>query len=199
MTGDSCSANSDCPSAADNICGTDGTCAISRKACTSNSDCGDCLCNLCIDEFSNNVGYYHVAFYVAPPTTGSSSLSASRSILRRLAAFKGTLEVDRVTVYPGGRPAGAEDGRTRRLARTWREYRRPDHSFLRDTARCRRSDPWTRSSTAMPAFDEEILSQIRADGVSPARGAVPAGGARQYRILVTASSTGHRRFSVRPI
>jgi hypothetical protein len=184
VTGDSCIASSDCPSAANNTCGTDGTCAISGKACTSDSDCGDCLCNLCIDEFSNNVGYYHVAFYVAPPTTGSSSPSASRSILRRLAAFKGTLELDRVTVSPEAVQPGQKTVVRAVLRAVGAKI---DGQIVRFYAIP--PDAATMSPdqvvAQMPAFDEEILSRIRSGRASGAEVAFRPQEIGRYQILVT--------------
>ncbi len=72
-TRDGCVADADCPGAADNVCGSGGTCSISGTSCDGDDDCGECLCALCIDDFSNNVGLYRHPFYVEPEAVESSA------------------------------------------------------------------------------------------------------------------------------
>ena len=61
----------------------------------------DASCGICMEEFTNNVGFYHVAFYVAPQTTQATLAPRLR---RRGASGAGFvhqhLAIDRVSVTP---------------------------------------------------------------------------------------------------
>jgi len=186
-----CSVDSDCPSAASNTCGTNGTCAISGKACTSNGDCGDCLCNTCIDAFSNNVGYYHVAFYVAPAATEAIQLPAGApGIAGPIAGIvKGKLQLERVSVTPemvqpgqktvvraGLRALGGRiDGQIVRF------YAIPPETTGMSP---------DQAVAQMPAFDEEVLSRIRSGRVAEAQVPFVPQEVGRYQILATAVVRG---------
>ncbi len=186
-----CTADSDCPGAADNTCATNGTCAVSGRACTSNSDCGNCLCNTCIDEFSNNVGYYHVAFYVAPATTEASQLSVTGSaVLRPVAALvQGKLQLDRVSVTPEVVLPGQKTVVRAAMRALGNKIDGQVVRFYAIPPTAADMSP-DEVIAKLPAFDEEVLSRIRSGRVSEAQVPFVPREIGRYQILATAVVDG---------
>jgi hypothetical protein len=185
-----CVADTDCPGATDNTCGASGTCAVSGTTCTSDSDCGDCLCEVCIDEFSNNVGFFHQAFFVEPAATEASLQSTSASqVGSGSGILKGDIAIDRVSVSPsvvqlgektvvraGLRAVGGKiDGQLVRF-----------HAVPPDKSDLTAEEVFDQ----ITAFDAEILSRIGADRVHEAQAPFFPQELGRYEILVSAIVDG---------
>jgi hypothetical protein len=172
----SCTTDADCPSAADNVCRTDGTCAISGVTCTSDSDCGACLCKVCLDEFSNNVGLYKQAFYVAPAGTEAT-------------APQGQVALDSVTVSP----TTALLGHKVIVSAALHAQGGPiDGQFVRFHAVPPESSNLSVKEVFahLRAFDAEVLSHIRAGDVAQAQVAFHPDKLGKYEILVSTVANG---------
>jgi len=181
-TGESCAADADCPTEEDNTCGAGGTCAISGTMCESDEDCGECLCGVCIDEFSNNVGFYKQAFVINPEGTSPSAVASGAT---GGLPIGGTLAVEHVTATPAEVGVGGDvvvraglramggriDGQVVRFYAV-----PPDQALLG-------AEEVFATGTA---FDTEILSRIRADRVHEAQAPFSPRQSGVHQILVSA-------------
>ncbi len=182
-----CVADTDCPGAEDNVCASDGTCAVSGTACSSDTDCGECLCALCLDDFSNNVGFFHQAFVIRPESTGATSASSPSN-----GASAGELAIEQVSVTPAAVRPG-EDVLVRAGLRAVgapingqlvRFYAVPPHAAQLSVQEV--------FDTIRP-FDVEILSRIRADRVHEAQAPFSSRQVGTHQILVSALVHGEEK------
>jgi hypothetical protein len=182
-----CVADSDCPSAEDNTC-DGGTCAISGNSCESDEDCGECLCEVCLDEFSNNVGFYRQAFVIRPASAAAPSLTRLAPALGAQ-TIRGRLGLEQVTVTQD--PVGL--GRTVVVRARLRAIGGEIHGQL---VRFYAVPPESAGLAAeevfekIRPFDVDILSRIRADRVHEAQAPFSPRETGTYAILVSAFSNG---------
>lgn len=182
-TRDACTADSDCRSAEDNVC-KGGACTISGSACASNSDCGECLCEVCLDEFSNNVGFFHQAFAINGEATQPGPVTATN--------VAGDLAVERVTVTPTSARPG-EDVVVRAGLRA--VAGRIDGQLVRFYAVPPSLQPMGVDEVfaKVRPFDVEILSRIRANRVHEVQAPFFSRQVGTHQILVSALVDGEEK------
>lgn len=146
----------------------------------------DSSCGVCLQEFTNNVGFYHVPFLVAPETTG---LAAAARAPRRAGAGAGILRSDLAVERVSVKPAVAQPGEKVVVRAGLRALGLDlDGQIVRFYA----IPPEGGSLTLQEAierygsFDEEILPRIRADRVHEAQVPFLPTDVGRYQLLVSA-------------
>lgn len=189
-TGGTCQADRDCPGEEDNTCTAGGTCAVSGTACESDEDCGECLCAVCLDEFSNNVGFYHKAFVINGEQTGASLATTSAAAGGSAAGVTtGHLQLEHVTASPAA-PQPGEDVIVRAGLRA--VDGRIDGQEIRFYAVPPDAPDLTPEEVFAQTrpFEVEVLARIRADRVHEAQAPFSSRQSGQHRILVSAFIDG---------
>jgi hypothetical protein len=154
-----------------------------------NASCNS-SCGICMEEFTNNVGFYHVPFLVAPATTEATA--ASRPTQNSSGGGLADLTIERVSVSPAVVQPGQKAVVRAGLRALGLDI---DGQIVRFYA----IPPGGGELTLQEAlerygsFDEEILPRIRGDRVHEAQVPFLPTDLGRYQILVSALRGGQEQ------